>query len=263
MQTATPVAALLLTLSLNACQQAEPGDVRTGAAAEDVAPGDSAAEHSDQAATEDDSLPPPPTRQSETARDAGEKPREVMAELGISEGGHVADVMAGGGYYTYLLSDAVGSDGVVYATGAQMVSRRLEEGDLAGRTNIQVIESLEEVPSGSLDAVLINRAYHLISDPGKTFFPALRHALKPGGRIGVIEVRLNAQTGHDMRTHRMGQETVREEIESGGFRLVEASEILANPEDPGTDFLEGRRHLADRMFLVFEKPAETALAPRR
>jgi predicted methyltransferase len=202
----------------------------------------------------------PPTRAQDMARDTGEKPQQVMDELGIGAGSKVADVMAGGGYYTFLLSERVGPGGMVYATGAQAVSKRIEEGDLRGRMNVKVVDDLKGVPAGTLDAVVINRAYHLINKPQDSFFPELQRALKPGGKVAVIEVRLGQPTGHDMKTHRMGEQTVRDELEGGGFTLVKSSELLANPGDPRTDFMEGKRHEADRMFLIFEKPAGTTAA---
>lgn len=216
----------------------------------------SADSNTGQAASQEDE--PVPTRADDMVRDAGEKPQEVLDELGVGPGSKVADVIAGGGYYTYLLAERVGPDGMIYATQAKVLGRRLAEGDLAGKTNVKVVETLAEVPPGTLDAVLINRAYHLIPHPETTFFPALRTALKPGGKVAVIEVRLGKPNGHDMKTHRMGQETVREEMEKGGFTFVGASEMLANPADPRTGFMEGKRYLADRMFLMFEKAAETA-----
>jgi predicted methyltransferase len=200
------------------------------------------------------------TRAQDAARDEGEKPGEVMDRLGIDAGDHVADIIAGGGYYTYLLAERVGPEGMVYATGAEGVARRMAEGDLAGRANIRVVESLNDVPAGTLDAVLVNRAYHLLNAPNGSFFPDLRRALAADGVVGVIEVRLGSPTGHDMETHRMGEQTVTEEMQAGGFRLVEASELLANPDDPHTDFMEGQRHLADRMFLIF-RMAEGEAAP--
>jgi predicted methyltransferase len=181
-----------------------------------------------------------------------------MDRLGIEAGDHVADIVAGGGYYTYLLAERVGPDGMVYATGAEGVSRRMAEGDLAGRSNIRVVEGLGDVPAGTLDAVLVNRAYHLLNAPNGPFFSDLRRALAPDGVVGVIEVRLGSPTGHDMETHRMGEETVKGEMQAGGFQLVESSDLLANAEDPHTDFMEGRRHLADRMFLIFRKADEGA-----
>ncbi len=201
---------------------------------------------------------PPPSRSSEVARDAGEKPQLVMDKLEIRPGSNVVDVIAGGGYYTYLLSERVGPGGRVFATGAEGVAQRLKEGDLQGRSNITVVKDVAEIPAASLDAVLINRAYHLIKKPDENLFPALQKALKPGGRIGIVEVRLGQPMGHDMKTHRMGEQTVRGEVEGGGFTLVESSALLANPADPRTDFMEGKRHLAERMFLIFEKPLAAA-----
>jgi predicted methyltransferase len=209
---------------------------------------------SDDHDTADQDTVPLPTREQDMARDAGERPGQVMDELGIKRGSKVADIIAGGGYYTYLLAERVGPEGMVYATVAQGLERRLKEGDLAGKTNIQVVDSLTEVAPGSLDAVLINRAYHLLVHPEVSFFKQLQTALKPGGTVGIVEVRLNKPRGHDMETHRMGEETVREEMEEGGFEFVGSSDLLANPDDPGTDFMEGKRHLADRMFLTFRKP---------
>jgi predicted methyltransferase len=235
-------------LAIPACQRQEDA----GGSAEDSAEQDTAA----QAAREEEA--PILTRAEDAARDAGEKPEQVMDELAIGPGSRVADVMAGGGYYTYLLSERVGPEGMVYATGAQGVARRMAEGDLADRTNIKVVEDLSQVEPGTLDAILVNRAYHLLPHPETTFFPQARAALKPGGIVGVIEVRLSEPEGHDMKTHRMGERTVREEVEQGGFTFAGDSDILANPDDPRTDFMEGERHLADRMFLKFEKPEETA-----
>ena len=231
-----------------ACQQSE-GDAeaaRTGARSEGEPAGHRGGDEEERVPTRDEEA---------VTRDAGEKPQQVMDELGIREGSRVADVLAGGGYYTYLLAERVGDEGVVYATGGDVVTRRIAEGDLKGRDNIKVVPQLSAVPEGSLDAVLINRAYHLMNNPDVTLFPDLRRALKPGGVVGIIEVRLDKPTGHDMKTHRMGEQTVREEMERGGFTFAGSSELLANADDPGTDFMEGKRHLADRMFLKFKKGA--------
>ena len=76
--------------------------------------------------------------------------------------------------------------------------------------------------------------------------------------MGVEEVRLGQDYGHDMETHRMGEKTVIEEFQKNGFDYVGSSDILYNPSDPHTDFMEGQRHTADRMLLKFSKPGEPA-----
>ena len=94
-----------------------------------------------------------PSRAQEEARDAGSKPQEVMDFLGIRGGAHVADIFAGGGYYTYLLSQRVGASGRVYAQGySPGLAARLERGDLAGAGNVVLVDSLSDLPEGGLDA---------------------------------------------------------------------------------------------------------------
>ena len=241
--------ALLAVLTLTACQnEAEPP-------VEDVVP-DTAAVASDPAGH--DEVVEIPSRDTELARDSGSKPHEVMDFLGIDRGDSVADIFAGGGYYTYLLSERVGSTGRVWAQGfSPGLAARADSGDLADATNVSLVDSLSELPEASLDAVIIIRGYHLYPD-ASALLTELHRALKPGGTVGVEEVRLGQEYGHDMETHRMGEKTVIEEFEKHGFDYVGASDILYNPDDPHTDFMEGQRHTADRMLRKFAKPGEPA-----
>lgn len=201
-----------------------------------------------------------PNRAGETARDAGSRPREVFDFVGIERGDAVADIFAGTGYNTYLLSERVGPDGRVYAQGYRpgLVSR-IERGDLADAGNVVLVDSLSELPAGELDHAIIVRGYHLFEDPAP-LFDALHRTLEPGGTIGVVEVRLGQPRGHDMETHRMGEQTVIDQFTEAGFEYLGASEVLRNPEDDHTGFWEGRRHLSDRMLLKFAEPGEAAAA---
>jgi predicted methyltransferase len=199
-----------------------------------------------------------PSREAELARDVGSKPQEVMDFLGIDRGDRVADIFAGGGYYTYLLSERVGSTGMVWAQGfSPGLAARADSGDLADATNVTLVDSLSALPEATLDAAIIIRGFHLYPDPAE-LLGELNRALKAGGIVGVEEVRLGQEYGHDMETHRMGERTVIEEFEKQGFDYVGASDILYNPDDPHTEFMEGQRHLADRMLLKFAKPGEPA-----
>jgi len=71
-------------------------------------------EHGDAAALKA-ALDQPSRPEADRARDAGRKPAEVITFLGFEEGMRVMDVIAAGGYYTEVLSIAVGEDGTVYA----------------------------------------------------------------------------------------------------------------------------------------------------
>lgn len=243
------LSALLVVLSLIACQN-------DGEPPIEEAPPDTAAVASD--ADGHDEVLVIPSRDAELARDAGSKPQQVMDYLGIDRGDRVADIFAGGGYYTYLLSERVGSTGMVWAQGfSPGLAARADSGDLADATNVTLVDSLSGLPDATLDAAIIIRGYHIYPDAAE-LLGELERALKPGGTVGVEEVRLGQEYGHDMETHRMGEKTVIEEFEKHGFDYVGSSDILYNPDDPHTDFMEGQRHLADRMLLKFSKPGEPA-----
>src|SRR5688572_2811346 len=236
----------LCALALAACRGQEEGAAQS-------TPSDSAAVAADSHAHGPEEIP---SREQEVARDIGSKPQEVMDFVGIRPGDSVADIFAGGGYHTYQLSQRVGPSGKVYAQGYSPGLRaRLERGDLAGASNVVLVDSLSDLPEGQLDAALIIRGYHLFPDPAALFVP-LSRALKSGGVVGVVEVRLGRSHGHDMETHRMGDQQVIDEFTEAGFEYVGASDILRNQADDHTEFWEGRRHLTDRMLLKFAKPGE-------
>lgn len=244
------VVALLLSVPL-ACQRGEPGDSPPEADTTGLAEAGSSAEPVGHDHREE-----LPTRSDEVARDAGSKPQQLMDLVGIGPGDRVADIFAGSGYYTYLLSERVGPEGRVYAQGYSPGLRgRIERGDLVDAGNVILIDSLSQLPPGGLDAAVLIRAYHLFEDPS-ALMSALQSSLAPGGRVAVVELRLGRERGHDMETHRMGEATVIEDFREGGFELAASSDILRNPEDDHTGFWEGRRHLADRMLLIFAPSAE-------
>ena len=237
-------ATAMLMFAVAACQRGEPRESPPDAADTTSLAGSSADEGHDHD-------PEIPSRTAEVERDVGSKPQEVMDLIGIGPGDQVADIFAGSGYFTYLLSERVGPEGRVYAQGySPGLAARVDHGDLAAAGNVVLVDSLSGLPAGTLDAALIIRGYHLFEDPSM-LMSALRRSLVPGGRVAVVEVRLGQERGHDMETHRMGEQTVIEQFGDGGFELTESSDLLHNPEDDHTGFWEDRRHLTDRMLLVF------------
>lgn len=247
----TPLLASIFVIA--ACQGQEPQDT---AADMEAGVEEATADHVDEAQEPSQEVEEIPNREAEIERDAGSRPLETMDFVGVEQGSVVVDILAGGGYNTYLLSERVGPTGRVYAQGYRPgLTARLERGDLSTADNVILVEELEQIPDGALDAALIVRAYHLFENSGE-FLGSLHRALKPGGTVGVVEVRLGQERGHEMSTHRMGELTVIDEFEAGGFEYVGESDILRNPEDDHTEFWEGRRHLTDRMLLKFARPVE-------
>ena len=149
-------------------------------------------------------------------RDAWQEPELIMDALGIFDGAVVADVGAGGGWFTVRLAQRVGPNGLVYAEDIQpqmieSINRRVRR---AGLTNVQAIIGTPSNPMlpGPIDALLMVEVYSQIEDP-VTLLRNVMPRLKPGGRVGIVEYRLDgggpaarragrARNGHPRRAGR-------------------------------------------------------------
>jgi predicted methyltransferase len=126
-------------------------------------------------------------------RDAWQKPDQIMDALGIADGSKVADIGAGAGWFTMRLARRVGPNGTVYAQDVQRqmldaIRRRVSR---EGLQNIQTRlgrGSDPNLPSRALDAILVVDVYAEVEDR-VTFLRNLADALKPGGRIGIVNYR--------------------------------------------------------------------------
>lgn len=123
-------------------------------------------------------------------REAWQKPDEIMDALGIADGASVADIGPGAGWFTIRLARRVGPNGRVYATDVQpqmleAVRRRVaREGLLNVETRLGS-DSDPKLPLRSLDAALVVDVYPEVDDR-VTFLRNLSAALKPAGRIGIV-----------------------------------------------------------------------------
>ncbi len=123
-------------------------------------------------------------------RDAWQKPDQIMDALAIADGSAVADIGAGAGWFTIRLARRVGPNGMVYAQDVQRqmleaIRRRVaREGLLNVETRLGVGSS-PNLPERALDAVLVVDVYPEVEDR-VTFLRNLAAALKPGGRLGVV-----------------------------------------------------------------------------
>ncbi len=177
-------------------------------------------------------------------RDEEQKPDEIVRTMGLKSGDVVADLGAGTGYFTRRLAKAVAPAGVVYAVDIQPEMIALLKGNLekAGIRNVVPVLSESDDPKlarGSLDWALLVDVYHELQQPGATL-ARMREALKPAGRVAVVEYRLEGLTAlHVREEHRMSTRQVLAEWEPAGFRLVELYEFLPTQH-----------------FFVFEKTAD-------
>ena len=123
-------------------------------------------------------------------RDAWQKPDQIMDALKIADGSVVADIGAGAGWFTIRLARRVGPNGMVYAQDVQRqmleaIRRRVAREGLRHVETRLGMGSTPNLPARSLDAVLVVDVYPEVEDR-VAFLRNLAAALKPGGRIGIV-----------------------------------------------------------------------------
>lgn len=164
-------------------------------------------------------------------RDLWQRPDRVMDALGIADASVVADVGAGAGWFTIRLARRVGPQGVVYAQDVQpemlnAISRRVQREGLSNVRPLLGRGSDPRLPSASLDAILVVDAYHEI-DQRVTFLTNLARALRPQGRIGVIDFRMDGGGPGPDAAERVSPDVVVQDAERAGLRLTGSETFLA------------------------------------
>ncbi len=164
-------------------------------------------------------------------RDEQQKPDEIIRAMNLKPGNVVADIGAGTGYFTRRLGRAVAPTGVVYAVDIQpeMIARLKESMEKHRIRNVVPVLAETDDPKlepNILDWALLVDVYHELQQP-KATLAKLREALKPAGRVALVEYRLEGLTAlHVREEHRMSKQQVLSEWEPAGFRLVKLYEFL-------------------------------------
>lgn len=156
-------------------------------------------------------------------RDAWQEPELIMDALGIADGAVVADVGAGGGWFTVRLAQRVGPNGLVYAEDIQpqmieSINRRVRR---AGLTNVQTVIGTPSNPMlpGPIDALLMVEVYGQVEDP-VTLLRNVQPRLKPGGRVGIVEYKLDGGGPGPPLDERVEPASVIRDAAAAGFRLL-------------------------------------------
>jgi ubiquinone/menaquinone biosynthesis C-methylase UbiE len=162
-------------------------------------------------------------------RDAWQRPDQIMDHLGIAEGSVVADLGAGGGWFTMRLAHRVGPNGRVYAQDIQAemigaIERRVER---EGLKNVETVRgtSLDPNLPKPVDVVLMVDTYYELDDP-QTLLRHVRQSLKPGGRVGIVEFTRNGHGPGRPMEQRVEPERVIRDAEAAGLRLASRGDFL-------------------------------------
>ena len=164
-------------------------------------------------------------------RDAWQRPDQIMDALQIGEGSVVADVGAGGGWFTVRLAQRVGPTGEVYAEDIQpqmveTIKRRIQrEGRQKNVIAQRGTADNPNLPAGALDAVLIVDAYHEIERP-VMLLRNVRASLKPSGVLGIVNFKKDGGgPGPDMDI-RIDPEKVIADAAAAGLELRKRENFL-------------------------------------
>lgn len=150
----------------------------------------------------------------------------IMRQLNLQQGDRIADVGAGTGLFTILMSDAVGPDGWAYAVeiSPKFVEHLVKEFDQRAIENVTTVMCDDDsvcLPRGSIDVAFICDVYHHFEYPGDTM-KSIHEALSPGGRVVVIDFeRIPGVSREWTLGHvRADKQTFMDEIQTAGFELV-------------------------------------------
>ncbi len=163
------------------------------------------------------------------SRDETERPEHVLDVLGVRRGMHVADFGAGSGYFTVRLARRVGATGCVYAVDMQREMLALLAKKKARESlPIELVlaePSLPSLPDGSVDLVLMVDVYHELERPDLTL-AQLRRALRPGGRLALVEYRAEDEALAIKPEHKMSLRQIRLEMNAAHYRVLSVDESL-------------------------------------
>jgi ubiquinone/menaquinone biosynthesis C-methylase UbiE len=162
-------------------------------------------------------------------RDGWQKPDEVIALLDLDAGDRVADLGAGGGYFTFRLADAVGETGRVYAVDVDddMLAYLREQVAERDRPNVEVVRGEFAdplLPDGAVDLVFTCDTYHHLADR-TAYFSKLRTDLAPGARVAILD--FNGTSGFaKWFDHATPKQTIIDEMTAAGYRLVGDHDLI-------------------------------------
>jgi len=204
------------------------------------------------------------------SRDVARKPREVLEFIGIEKGMTVLDVAAGAGWFTEVLSAAVGSEGHVIShnsfgygpRNAETVAAIAQRG---GNITMLFAAYGQFRLNNEVDAAITGLNLHDFqnrsAEEAQVFLSGIFQALKPGGVLGLTDH--EGSPGMDNATlHRIRLSTAIVALEDAGFVVEATSDLLNNPADDHT-LIYNDKSLArntDRILIRARKPGQAVLA---
>jgi len=174
------------------------------------------------------------------SREKQEQPQAVIEHLPLNPTDQVADLGTGTGYFAFRIANSI-PEGKVYAVDIQpemlsVVNRLKKQNQVDNLETVLGTEINPNLPPDSIDVALMVDAYHEFAYPQETM-KSLYTALKPGGKVILVEYRQENPMIMIKPLHKMSQKQVKKEMKAANFRWQKTQEFL--PE---------------QHFMIFQKP---------
>jgi ubiquinone/menaquinone biosynthesis C-methylase UbiE len=164
------------------------------------------------------------------ARDAWQKPHEVLMALDLKAGETVADIGSGSGYFSLRFAHHVGDTGLVYAVDVdpdlvRLLNRRLRETGLRNVRTVLADPDDPLLPNASVDRFVIVDTWHHVGDQAK-YLALMKRMLKPGGQVVMIDFHKRDLPVGPPPDMKVAREDVLRQLEAAGFRLAREHTFL-------------------------------------
>jgi len=164
------------------------------------------------------------------ARDAYQKPDEVLKALGLRRGESIADIGSGSGYFTLRLAAAVGPTGRVYGVDVdpdmvRHLNRRLRDSGVANVVSILSAPDDPLLQDASVDRFFICDTWHHIDDQAK-YLGLMKKMLRPGGEVVMIDFKKEATPLGPPLEMRIARDALLQQMQGAGFRLATEQTFL-------------------------------------
>jgi ubiquinone/menaquinone biosynthesis C-methylase UbiE len=163
-------------------------------------------------------------KMEDPARDAWQRPQEVVQALGLTKGQIVCDIGAGPGYFALKIARDVGDGGHVYAVDVEpkileVLRDRIAQSGLRNLTPVLALPDHPLLPGKACDLVLVVDTYHHFPD-GPAYLRQLAKALRPGGRVVNIDFHKRELPVGPPAQHKVAREDFLKQAEAAGLKLV-------------------------------------------
>jgi len=163
-----------------------------------------------------------------STRDKFIQPELIMDTIGVKSGMIIGEVGAGEGYFTFKLSNRVGTSGKIYANDIKknVLDRIKDKAEEEKIENIQIVIGETEdplFPVNELDMIVMMLVYHDLEKP-VVFFQNLKKYLKPGANVVIID--RDPERWGQGENHFMAKEEILESVEKSGYELVRLEMFL-------------------------------------